>query len=231
MARETLVSGGQEMLVNIALGRTVVEGLLELPAEALGVVVFDNGSGNSRHSPRNKVVASALQAGGFGTLLLDLLTTQEEALDARTGQLRFDIDRLAQRLAGATQWLVENSPGLPVGYFGAGTGAAAALRAAAELRDEVSAVVSHGGRPDLAGPALPKVEVPVLLIVGERDELVIDLNREAMKYLRHAQEKKLEIIPGATHLFGEPGALERVSELARVWFAQFLPAEKQRMTG
>jgi alpha-beta hydrolase superfamily lysophospholipase len=191
---------------------------LVAPQDAKGVVIFAHGSGSSRFSSRNRFVAGELQRAGFGTLLLDLLTAREEEIDLRTRHLRFDIDLLATRLMEATNWAGENREirDLPVGYFGASTGAAAALIAAAKLPEKGHAVVSRGGRPDLAGPALSHVKAPTLLIVGGEDTAVIDLNRKALDGLQC--EKKLEIVPGASHLFEEPGALEQVSKLALAWF-------------
>jgi putative phosphoribosyl transferase len=195
-----------------------LSGDLVIPEGAASVVLFAHGSGSSRHSPRNRYVAGVLQQAGLATLLLDLLTTVEEQVDLATGHLRFDIDLLCERLLQATDWLHREpaTRDLPVGYFGASTGAAAALRAAAERPSVVSAVVSRGGRPDLAGPALPRVKAPTLLIVGSNDNAVVNLNRQALAKLRC--EKKLAIVPGATHLFEEPGALEEVSRLAGDWF-------------
>jgi dienelactone hydrolase len=186
------------------------------------VVLFAHGSGSSRHSPRNRFVAEALREGALATLLLDLLTPEEEAIDARTRQLRFDIALLADRLVGTIDWLAQQpaARGLPVGLFGASTGGGAALVAAAERPDAVGAVVSRGGRPDLAGDALPLVQAPSLLIVGGDDEAVIGLNRRAMA--RMSAPVTLEIVPGATHLFEEPGALEQVARLARDWFVRYL---------
>ena len=185
-------------------------------------MLFAHGSGSGRHSPRNRYVARVLRGAGLATLLIDLLTPDEEEVDLRTGLLRFDIGLLAQRLAGATDWLTENpdTRGLRIGYFGASTGAGAALVAAAERRGAVGAVVSRGGRPDLAGDALPLVEAPTLLIAGGDDVPVIGMNQEALGRLR--AEKKLEIVAGATHLFEEPGALEEVARLAAEWFAHHL---------
>jgi dienelactone hydrolase len=196
-----------------------ISGDLVVPQGAAGIVVFAHGSGSSRHSPRNRHVAKALQHGGLGTLLLDLLTDAEEKVDVQTRELRFDIDLLAGRLGEATDWLGEGPAGrsLPIGYFGASTGGGAALVAAAEKPDMVSAVVSRGGRPDLAGAALSRVEAPTLLIVGGEDHEVIELNREALTQMRC--EKELSIVPGATHLFEEPGALEQVAQLALRWFS------------
>lgn len=207
-----------EQLVRIVVGSAQLEGNLSLPQDASGVVLFAHGSGSSRRSPRNQYVAQALRDGGLGTLLMDLLTATEEREDARTGRLRFDITLLAARVVGASDWLARNTATahLPIGYFGASTGAAAALVAAAERPDDVRAVVSRGGRPDLAIPVLNLVKAPTLLIVGGEDNRVIEMNREALKRLE--VEKRLEIVPGATHLFEEPGALDEVARLAREWF-------------
>ena len=208
--------------VRIAAGRASLDGDLTLPSGARGVVLFAHGSGSSRHSSRNRYVAQELRRSALGTLLMDLLTSEEEAVDARTGHLRFDIDLLAERLGAATDWLRDDprTSRLAVGYFGASTGGGAALLAAADRPAEVGAVVSRGGRPDLAGPALPRVQAPTLLIVGGRDEPVIEMNREALAGLRC--EKRLEIVPGATHLFEERGALEEVARLAAGWFTRHL---------
>lgn len=197
-----------------------LDGDLVLPEDASGVVVFAHGSGSSRHSPRNRYVAQVLQQAGIGALLMDLLTSAEEREDEFTGQFRFDIGMLAERLAAATDFLVaqDNTREVPQGYFGASTGGGAALAAAAARADRIAAVVSRGGRPDLAGNALPCVQAPTLLIVGGLDEPVIEMNRDALAQLRC--EKKLEIVPGATHLFEEPGTLEEVARLARDWFAE-----------
>ena len=202
----------------IPAGRQTLEGNLSIPANAQGVVLFAHGSGSSRHSSRNRFVASVLQQAGLATLLLDLLSPDEESVDVRTAELRFNIGLLAERLLQATDWLVRQPQleKLQFGYFGASTGAAAALVAAADAPRHSAAVVSRGGRPDLAGPALVRVQAPTLLIVGGGDDVVIELNREALEQLRC--EKRLEIIPGATHLFEEPGALEQVARLAREWF-------------
>lgn len=189
-----------------------------MPESARGVVLFAHGSGSGRHSPRNRQVADVLRGAGLATLLIDLLTQDEEAEDVRTGHLRFDIGLLAERLAGATGWLKESpdTRALRIGYFGASTGAGAALVAAAKLPKDVGAVVSRGGRPDLAGDALGRVRAPTLLIVGGNDHRVIEMNEEAMDRLR--SEKRLEIVPGATHLFEEPGTLDEVARLAADWF-------------
>jgi putative phosphoribosyl transferase len=195
---------------------------LAVPANARGIVTFAHGSGSSRFSSRNRFVAAELQNAGFATLLLDLLTAREEEIDLHTRQLRFDIELLASRLVEATRWIGQ-TPDLrdfSAGYFGASTGAAAALIAAARFPQRIEAVVSRGGRPDLAGAALSSVAAPVLLIVGGGDTPVIDLNRKALEHL--ACEKKLEIVPGASHLFEEPGAIEQVSKLAASWFDQYL---------
>jgi putative phosphoribosyl transferase len=222
----TAARGGSERAVRVPAGRVGLEGDLTLPPGAIGVVLFAHGSGSSRHSPRNRYVAHLLNEGRLGTLLLDLLTTQEEAVDRRTGHLRFDINLLAERLVAAADWLQRepDTGRLPFGYFGASTGAAAALVAAAERPQVVRAVVSRGGRPDLAGPALPRVRAPVLLIVGGEDVQVIELNRQVLAQLR--VEARLVIIPGATHLFEEAGALDQVATYARQWFErQFMPED------
>jgi putative phosphoribosyl transferase len=199
-----------------------LEGLLSVPTAAGGVVLFAHGSGSSRHSPRNRYVAELLNESGLATLLIDLLTEDEQQVDMQTAQLRFDIPMLARRLEAITEWLVTHPEvaGLKVGHFGASTGAAAALVAAAKLPKLVRAVVSRGGRPDLAGPALARVEAPTLLIVGGADHVVIDLNRRAMAHM-HC-ERELQIIPWATHLFEEPGTLEQAAGLARDWFLKKL---------
>jgi putative phosphoribosyl transferase len=211
-----------ELTVAVPADEIVLGGTLAVPEGATGVVVFAHGSGSSRHSTRNRAVAEELRSADLGTLLLDLLTDDEESIDLRTRELRFDIDLLARRVGAATEWLAreERTEGLRVGYFGASTGAAAALIAAAERPDEVAAVVSRGGRPDLAGDALPHVRAPTLLIVGGDDDDVIPLNRNALEQLE--TEKQLEMVPGATHLFEEPGALEQVARLAREWFVRYL---------
>jgi len=210
--------------VTLHLRDVSLDGDLSVPPNTQGVVLFAHGSGSSRHSPRNRFVAEALQEVGLATLLLDLLTPDEEALDLHARHLRFDIGLLAERLVGATDWLTQNpeTRDLKVGYFGASTGAGAALVAAAGRPDAVGGIVSRGGRPDLAGEALVHVRAPTLLIVGGRDPVVIQLNREALSRLRC--EKELVIVPGATHLFEEPGTLERVAELARQWFKRHLIA-------
>jgi len=219
------VTGVGEQTVRLELGPAALEGALRIPGRATGIVLFAHGSGSSRHSPRNRYVAQALEEGGLATLLIDLLTAAEEREDNRTGRLRFDIHLLAGRVAGATDWLRQNAETahLRIGYFGASTGAAAALEAAAERPGEIGAVVSRGGRPDLALPVLGRVKAATLLIVGSHDLPVIEMNREAFQHL--LVEKRLEIVPGATHLFEEPGTLEQVARLAREWFAEHLKPE------
>jgi putative phosphoribosyl transferase len=208
--------------MQIPAAGVVLEADVGMPVPARGVVVFAHGSGSSRRSPRNRAVAAELETAGLGTVLVDLLTPEEEQLDARTGELRFDIGLLAARLAAVTDWVVDHdiAPGLAIGLFGASTGAAAALVAAAVRPATVAAIVSRGGRPDLAGEVLRSVHQPTLLIVGERDPVVLELNRRALQML--AGEARLEIVPGATHLFEEPGALEHVARLARDWFTKHL---------
>ena len=219
------VTQKEECPVQISAGKVSLEGSLCIPESAQVVVTFAHGSGSSRHSPRNRYVAQVLRDVGLATLLFDLLTAEEEAEDIETAKLRFDIGLLARRLIAATDWLKENveTRELSVGYFGASTGAAAALIAAAERADIVAAVVSRGGRPDLAGQVLPRVKAPTLLIVGGHDFTVIEMNREALAKIN--VEKKLAIVPGATHLFEEPGALEEVARLAANWFSSHLKRE------
>lgn len=206
----------------VPVGDVALDGDLVIPDTAKGIVLFAHGSGSGRHSPRNRMVAETLNERGLGTLLVDLLTPEEEEVDRVTGELRFDIDLLARRLIGAIDWLREEptTSSLSIGLFGASTGAAGALVAAAERPDEVAAVVSRGGRPDLAFDALPQVRAPTLLIVGGLDPVVIELNRQAWDYIR--AEKRLVVVPGATHLFEEPGVLEAVARLAADWFSRFL---------
>ncbi|GIW25701.1 dienelactone hydrolase family protein [Meiothermus sp.] len=215
----------QPVQIPLDSGATL-QGDLGIPPMALGVVVFAHGSGSSRYSPRNRYVAQELQKAGLATLLFDLLTTEEEKLDEYTRQYRFDIDLLAERLMTSSDWLAHYSltASLEQAYFGASTGAAAALVAAARLPDRIRAVVSRGGRPDLAGEALARVRAPTLLIVGAWDEAVLRLNQQALERL--TCEKKLVVVPGATHLFEEPGKLEEVASLARDWFVQHLGAAK-----
>jgi dienelactone hydrolase len=209
--------------VHISAGHSILEGTLAVPENAGGLVIFAHGSGSSRHSERNRSVAETLQREGLATLLFDLLTLEEEHLDAQMTHLRFDIEFLAGRLRAASHWAArqEQTMGLRIGYFGASTGAAAALLAASE-DENVHAVVSRGGRPDLAGDAtLQRVDVPTLLIVGSEDDAVIPLNEHALAHLRCT--KRFEIVPGATHLFEEPGALDMVATLAAGWFDTYLP--------
>lgn len=217
---ETLMSDRRS--ISFLAGEAALEGDLTIPDGAHGIVLFAHGSGSSRHSPRNRRVAQTLNEARLATLLIDLLSEEEERIDRATGELRFDIGFLAERLRSATAWLAaeEAAAPLPLGYFGASTGAAAALVAAAELPDRVGAVVSRGGRPDLAGEQLGRVRTPTLLIVGGDDPEVLALNRESLDRLRG--EKALEVVSGATHLFEEPGALDQVAELARGWFARHL---------
>jgi dienelactone hydrolase len=213
--------------VRIEVDGVVLEGHLSIPQNASSIVLFVHGSGSGRHSPRNRFVAGVLQSAGIGTLLFDLLTREEEVLDIRTASLRFDIRLLSRRLLGVTDWILREpaTRTLRVGYFGASTGAAAALVAAARLGESVGAVVSRGGRPDLAEAALGFVCNPTLLIVGGDDRSVLRLNETAMAEL-HCSEKKLVVIPGATHLFEEPGALEEVARIAALWFQHHLAASQ-----
>lgn len=219
-------SGGPESL-RIQAGGVVLHADLTLPREAIGLVLFAHGSGSSRKSIRNRQVARFLGEAGFATLLMDLLTAEEEAVDRYSADFRFDIELLAERLMGATRWAGNDSrlAHLKVGYFGASTGAAAALMAAARIPGSVGAVVSRGGRPDLAGDSLADVAAPTLLIVGGEDETVLDLNRHAMESMHCL--KRLEVVPGATHLFEEPGALEEVTRLARDWFGRHLQGRER----
>jgi dienelactone hydrolase len=208
--------------VQIEAGRTPLRGNLHLPKDASALVLFAHGSGSSRHSPRNQFVARTLNDAGLGTLLFDLLTPAEEAIDMQTREIRFNIHLLAERLAQATKWAKQQPQmcDLQIGYFGSSTGGAAGLVAAVDFPQDVGAVVSRGGRPDLAGEVLPKVQAPTLLIVGGNDDIVIELNEQARNKM--CCEVKLEIIPGATHLFEEPGALEKVAQLASQWFLRQL---------
>ncbi|MBD2100417.1 dienelactone hydrolase family protein [Leptolyngbya sp. FACHB-261] len=216
-----------EFLVQVPAGSVRLEGNLSIPANAIGVVLFAHGSGSGRYSPRNRFVAETLQAAGLATLLLDLLTTDEEAVDSRTRALRFDIRLLRDRLIDTIDWLAQNSEthDLKIGCFGASTGAAGALMAAAERPEVIQAVVSRGGRPDLANPVLERVQAPTLLLVGENDPVVIDLNQQAMAHL--SCEKQLETIPKATHLFEEAGTLSEVARLAGLWFQRHLLPAKE----
>jgi putative phosphoribosyl transferase len=212
-------------LVHVPAAAVTLEGMLRIPPGALGVVLFAHGSGSSRFSPRNQYVADELVAGGLGTLLIDLLTHEEEEFDRQTRYLRFDIGLLATRLVAAIDWLDDNAgtAGMRVGLFGSSTGGGAAIVAATARPDRVAAVVSRGGRPDLADEALSLVEAPTLLLVGGDDGPVIALNRQARERVAMA-ETSLQIIPRATHLFEEPGALEQVAHLARAWFVKYLSA-------
>ncbi len=218
----TTAGSGSERPVRVFAEAVVLDGDLAVPDGATGIVLFAHGSGSSRRSPRNRYVAGELRRAGLATLLMDLLTPQEEAVDLRTSHLRFDIGLLAERLVGAIDWL-EQQPAtrdLRVGLFGASTGAGAALVAAAARPEMVDAVVSRGGRPDLAGPALTIVQAPTLLLVGGNDLPVLTLNQEALEQI--PAEKRLEVVPGASHLFEEPGALEEVARLAGDWFTRYL---------
>jgi putative phosphoribosyl transferase len=210
--------------VQIPAAQVTLSGELNIPQHAAGVVVFAHGSGSSRHSPRNRHVAQTIRDAGLGTLLFDLLTRDEEAIDAYPRHLRFDIDLLAERLINATYWLNGEFDHMRAGYFGASTGAAAALVAAAQLGEIVGAVVSRGGRPDLAADSLALVKAPTLLIVGGLDYPVIEMNRQAYALLEC--EKEIEIVPGATHLFEEPGRLEQVAHLAAKWFQTHLRSSR-----
>ena len=220
-------SKNEERLVQISAGQTTLEGNLIIPKSSRGIVLFAHGSGSSRRSPRNKYVAEVLQDAGIATLLIDLLTEEEEEVDLQTRHLRFDISLLAQRLIEATDWLKQEqnfqTKDLSIGYFGASTGAAAALVAAAQRQKIVKAIVSRGGRPDLASSeSLSRVQAPTLLIIGGNDEPVIEMNKDAFKQLTNLEDtqkkKKIVIVPGATHLFEEPGKLEEVAHLAKDWF-------------
>ena len=216
------VSERDEGLVRISIGAIALEGNLLIPEGGRGIVAFAHGSGSSRFSARNRAVAQSLRDAGIGTLLIDLLTQQEEMVDTRTAHLRFDIELLADRLVAATQWLARQpqTERLKLGLFGASTGGAAALVAASRIPDRIAAVVSRGGRPDLAGPALAHVQAPTLLIVGGDDKQVIGMNRQAAEQMNAPH--RIEIIPGAGHLFEEPGALEEVARLASEWFGKYL---------
>jgi dienelactone hydrolase len=216
--------------IQVPAGRVELAADLAVPEGAQGLVLFAHGSGSGRHSPRNRRVASALNRGSIGTILIDLLTENEEQADAQTGALRFDIDLLVGRLTAITDWIggQDRLSKLGLGYFGASTGAAAALGTAADRPHTVQAVVSRGGRPDLAGPALARVLAPCLFIAGGDDPVVLRLNRAAIAALPGGTERRLEIIPGASHLFEEPGALDKVTELARNWFQKHLKAGSAR---
>jgi putative phosphoribosyl transferase len=218
---------GEEGTLIIPAGPVELEGDLAIPHGARGLVLFAHGSGSSRKSSRNRFVAQALRDRGLGTLLFDLLTAEEEAVDAIDAHLRFDIPLLAERLGRVTDWMSSREPAadLRIGYFGASTGAAAALIAASERPSDIGAIVSRGGRPDLAGDALTRVRTPTLLIVGGADTTVLGLNRQALSHI--AGPKELTIVPGATHLFEEPGTLEEVAHLAADWFVRHLGAPSQ----
>ncbi|HEY2972024.1 MAG TPA: dienelactone hydrolase family protein [Pyrinomonadaceae bacterium] len=222
MTQDKQISTMHDVDVQIPADSIQLEGELKVPSSATGIVLFAHGSGSSRHSPRNQYVASVIRNAGVGTLLFDLLTREEEAIDIQTRHLRFDIDLLARRLVDATNWIKQEPTlrHLRVGYFGSSTGGGAALVAAAMVGEEIGAVVSRGGRPDLAGEALQRVKSPTLLIVGGYDEQVIEMNEEAYAQLRC--QKELEIVPGATHLFEESGTLEEVAHLAAQWFQKHL---------
>lgn len=213
-----------EETIHIQVEKGEIEGELIIPPEAQGIVLFAHGSGSSRFSPRNQLVAKIIREHHLATLLLDLLTLEEDRVDQVSREFRFNIDLLADRLLQATQWIFKDSrtQNLSIGYFGSSTGAAAALIAAAKVKNRVSAVVSRGGRPDLAHPYLSEVKAPTLLIVGGYDTVVIQLNQEAYEQL--SCEKRLDIVPKATHLFEETGALEQVAHLACNWFTQYLGA-------
>lgn len=219
-------------LVSIPAGDVHLQGDLVIPTDAQGLVLFAHGSGSSRHSLRNRYVARVLQHSRLATLLLDLLTSDEEDIDRRTRQLRFDIRLLATRLIDTTDWLLKTpaTQHLPIGYFGASTGSAAALIAATKRPEAVKAIVSRGGRPDLAGDALLHIQAPTLLIVGGDDFPCVGLNEDALVMLHHAPEKRLDIVPKATHLFEEPGALEQVAVLACQWFLEHLCVETSSPT-
>jgi putative phosphoribosyl transferase len=216
------MSEKEESIIRIPVNKASIEGNINVPAGAKGVVLFAHGSGSSRFSPRNQYVANVFNKAGLATLLIDLLTGEEEEIDMRTGQLRFDIALLTERLIGAAEWIKKTirTKNLKLGIFGSSTGAAAALVTAAKLQGDVVAVVSRGGRPDLAMEYLKEVMAPTLFIVGGRDTVVLDLNKKAMMQL--SAEEKLEIVTGASHLFEEPGKLEEVAKLSTAWFLEHL---------
>jgi len=230
MARTGRAGAGQTA-IRVPIASQLLDGDLGMPADPHGLVVFAHGSGSSRHSPRNQLVARALERRDLATALVDLLTEQEGAIDERTAEFRFDIPLLASRLITIVEWLrhLSAAAALPIGLFGASTGGGASLIAAADRPGEIAAVVSRGGRPDLAGAALLRVIAPTLLIVGGRDSAVIQMNRDAIRQMR--AEVKLEIVPGASHLFEEPGALARVAALAGDWFTRYLPAVRSTRRG
>jgi pimeloyl-ACP methyl ester carboxylesterase len=221
----------EERSVKIPSKENLLDGILSIPKEAVGLVLFVHGSGSSRFSVRNRYVASVLNAANFATILFDLLTPDEESIDDMTREFRFDVSKLAARLIDVTHWSLEQPKikALPIGYFGASTGSAAALIAAATEPLTIKAVVSRGGRPDLAGPLLSKVKAPSLLIIGGNDPVVIQLNQEASNQMQCYRE--LHIVPGATHLFEEPGTLEEAAGLAKVWFDQYLIPYKRKASG
>jgi len=225
---ETLAQASEHRVVRIPVDSVHLDGNLSIPKQPFGVVLFAHGTGSGRFSPRNQYVARRLHQLGLATLLIDLFTPEEEALDLQTLHLRFDIALLSERLIDASRWLADNpeTRTLPIGYFGASTGAGAALSAAAEHPQRIGAVVSRGGRPDLAGSALARVKAPTLLIVGGNDYPVVEMNRIALRKLN--VEKKLQIVHGASHLFEEPGALEEVSRLAGQWFEHYLEVPVER---
>ena len=223
------INGQKQQSMTAPSSNAILEGNLIIPKAAEGIVVFAHGSGSSRHSPRNQYVAQVLNNAGLATLLTDLLTREEEEVNIKTRQHRFNIDLLSERLIAVTDWIIQNpdTQNLFVGYFGASTGTAAALVGAAECGNIISAIVSRGGRPDLAGSkALKNVQAPTLFIVGEKDVQVIGMNENAMKQLDRVERKKLKIVPGATHLFEEPGTLEEVARLARGWFQCYFLIKK-----
>jgi dienelactone hydrolase len=223
------IDGQNQQSMSASTLNAVLEGNLIIPKAAEGIVVFAHGSGSSRHSPRNQYVAQVLNNAGLATFLTDLLTREEEKVDIKTRQHRFNIDLLSKRLVAVTDWIIQNpdTQKLFVGYFGASTGAAAALVASAERGNIISAIVSRGGRPDLArSEDLRNVQAPTLFIVGEKDVQVLEMNRNAMKQLNRVERKKLKIVPGATHLFEEPGTLEEVARLARGWFQCYFLIKK-----
>jgi putative phosphoribosyl transferase len=224
----TSEQGSNSQIAEITSGDATLTGELSTIAAPRGVVLFAHGSGSSRHSPRNQYVAEQLRQAGFATLLIDLLTAGEELADLDDAQLRFNIDLLSGRVADIVDWLAQQavSRDLPIGLFGASTGAAAALGAAAARPELVGAVVSRGGRPDLAGLALPRVQAPTLLIVGGNDYPVIGINRDALQFM--SCERSLEVVPGATHLFEEAGALSTVARLAGDWFRSHLGAGRDQ---
>lgn len=227
MNKETVRRGGRERPMQISIGEITLQGNLGIPENASGIVLFAHGSGSSRRSPRNQYVARVLRDAGLATLLFDLLTPEEEQEDIQSARLRFDIGLLARRLVGTTDWVKDNAStsDLDMGYFGASTGAAAALVAAAQ-KPEVAAVVSRGGRPDLAADFLHRVKAPTLFIVGGRDLPILQINQEALRKIN--AEKELSLVPGASHLFEEPGALEEVAKLAARWFKSHLGAGRRK---